>query len=77
MSTMYDIIIVHVISGDAQRYRCRKHKLTLRSAGCMLCTWAAGISDVGIAEQQKVGKQGRNDSIKQFGIQQPLFPTFC
>ena len=27
------------------------------------------LRDVGIAEQQKVGKQGRDDSIKQFSIQ--------
>ena len=33
--------------------------------------------DVGIADQQKAGKQGRNDSIKQFSIQpHPTYHSF-
>ena len=31
---------------------------------------------IGIAEQQKVGKQGRDDSIKQFSIQLTLYRYF-
>jgi len=32
------------------------------------------LQDVGITDQQKAGKQGRDDSIKQFGTQ--LHPTY-
>ena len=35
------------------------------------------ISDVGIAERQKLGKHGKNNSIKQFGIQHFLFQYTC
>ena len=31
---MLDVIIAHVISGDAQKNRCRKQKAVLRPAGC-------------------------------------------
>jgi len=31
------------------------------------------LRDVGIVKQQKVGKQGRDDNIKQFGIELHIF----
>ena len=44
---VFDIIIVHVISGDAQgEYRCRKRKVILGSDGHMLRVQLAGKKSV-------------------------------
>jgi len=45
--------------------------------GGLFCPGYSTVTkDVGIAEQKKVGKQGGDDSIKQFSIQHPYILLF-
>ena len=60
-----NILVVHfsIIAFPFDFYKTRSHTTETRL-----------YQDIGIADQQKAGKQGRDDSIKLFGMQ--LLPIY-